>query len=102
MAGLVILCSRSFYTANPFWKDFNALNAYAARCQSFLQAGKPDNDVLLYFPFADRNNQPSRGGMLHHYDGMEGFDETPFKKAAEQMLELGYSWDLSVISKFNS
>ncbi len=92
--GWLFYAAVHFTPANPFWKDFNALNAYAARCQSFLQAGKPDNDVLLYFPFADRNNQPSRGGMLHHYDGMEGFDETPFKKAAEQMLELGYSWDL--------
>ena len=92
--GWLFYAAVHFTPANPFWKDFNALNAYAARCQSFLQAGKPDNDVLLYFPFADRNHQPSRGGMLHHYDGMEGFDETPFKETAEKMLESGYSWDL--------
>ncbi|HEX3165263.1 MAG TPA: glycosyl hydrolase, partial [Chitinophagaceae bacterium] len=92
--GWLFYAAVHFTPANPFWKDFNALNAYAARCQSFLQAGKPDNDVLLYFPFADRNNQPSRGGMLQHYDGMEGFDETPFKESAEKMLALGYSWDL--------
>jgi hypothetical protein len=92
--GWLFYAAVHFTPANPFWKDFNALNAYASRCQSFLQAGKPDNDVLLYFPFADRNNQPSRGGMLHHYDGMEGFENTSFNKAAEEMLELGYSWDL--------
>jgi hypothetical protein len=92
--GWLFYAAVHFTPVNPFWKDFNALNAYAARCQSFLQAGKPDNDVLLYFPFADRNNQPSRGGMLQHYDGMEGFDETPFKESAEKMLALGYSWDL--------
>ena len=92
--GWLFYAAVHFTPANPFWKDFETLNSYAARCQSFLQAGKPDNDVLLYFPFADRNNQPSRGGMLHHFDGMEGFDETPFNKSAEQMLELGYSWDL--------
>jgi hypothetical protein len=60
----------------------------------FYRQGKPDNDVLLYFPFADRNNQPSARGMLHHFDGMEGFENTSFNKAAEEMLELGYSWDL--------
>lgn len=38
---------------NPFWRDLPALNAYIARCQSFLQAGQPDNDLLLYFPFHD-------------------------------------------------
>jgi len=92
--GWLFYAAVHFTPANPFWKDFGTLNGYAARCQSFLQAGKPDNDVLLYFPFADRNNQPSRGGMLNHFDGMEGFDDTPFKESAEQMLELGYSWDL--------
>lgn len=38
---------------NPFWRDLPALNAYIARCQSFLQAGQPGNDLLLYFPFYD-------------------------------------------------
>ncbi|HEX7845829.1 MAG TPA: glycosyl hydrolase [Chitinophagaceae bacterium] len=92
--GWLFYAAVHFTPANPFWKDFGALNGYAARCQSFLQAGKPSNDVLLYFPFADRNNQPSPRGMLHHYDGMEGFDGTSFDKSAEEMLELGYSWDL--------
>ena len=92
--GWLFYAAVHFTPANPFWKDFNALNAYAARCQSFLQAGKPSNDVLLYFPFADRNNQPDQRGMLHHFDGMEGFENTSFNKAAEEMLELGYSWDL--------
>jgi hypothetical protein len=92
--GWLFYAAVHFTPQNPFWKDFGTLNAYAARCQSFLQAGKPSNDVLLYFPFADRNNQPARGGMLHHYDGMEGFEGTTFDKAAEEMLEIGYSWDL--------
>jgi alpha-L-rhamnosidase len=92
--GWLFYAAVHFTPANPFWKDFGTLNGYAARCQSFLQAGKPGNDVLLYFPFADRNNLPSRGGMLHHYDGMEGFDGTTFDNSAEEMLELGYSWDL--------
>lgn len=92
--GWLFYAAVHFTPSNPFWKDFNVLNAYAARCQGFLQAGKPSNDVLLYFPFADKNNQPSARGMLHHFDGMEGFENTSFSKAAEEMLELGYSWDL--------
>ncbi|MBC8135181.1 MAG: glycoside hydrolase, partial [Fibrella sp.] len=39
--------------SNPFWRDLPALNAYITRCQSFLQAGRPGNDLLLYFPFYD-------------------------------------------------
>ena len=92
--GWLFYAAVHFTPANCFWKDFDVLNAYAARCQSFLQAGKPSNDVLLYFPFADRNNQPSPRGMLHHFDGMEGFDKTSFNAAAEEMLGLGYAWDL--------
>ena len=61
-----------------------------ARMFEFISA--PDRVVRS--AFADRNNQPARGGLLHHYDGMEGFDKTPFKESAEKMLEMGYSWDL--------
>lgn len=48
-----------FYAAVNFgpnggiWHDLPAFNAYATRCQSILQSGRPDNDVLLYFPVAD-------------------------------------------------
>lgn len=35
------------------WKDMPAYNAYVARCQSILQSGSPDNDVLLYYPVED-------------------------------------------------
>lgn len=35
------------------WKDLPAFNAYLQRCQSVLQDGKPDSEVLIYFPFSD-------------------------------------------------
>jgi len=35
------------------WRDLPAFNAYITRCQSVLQAGQPDDDVLLYFPVHD-------------------------------------------------
>jgi hypothetical protein len=38
---------------NSIWRDVSALNAYAARCQSILQSGRPDNDILLYWPIHD-------------------------------------------------
>lgn len=40
---------------NPLWSDFDALNQYVSRCQSFLQNATPDNDVLLYYPIYDRS-----------------------------------------------
>lgn len=35
------------------WHDLATFNGYLRRCQSVLQAGTPDSEVLLYFPFAD-------------------------------------------------
>jgi hypothetical protein len=93
--GWLFYAAVHFQPVNPLWKDFGTLNAYVARCQSFLQSGKHDNDVLLYFPFSDRNSEPGTArGLLHHYDGMEGFDNTDFKKVAEELTEKGYAFDL--------
>ncbi len=38
---------------NPFWNNVPAFFSYITRVQSFLQYGKPDNDLLLYFPVYD-------------------------------------------------
>ena len=78
---------------NSLWNDFDALNSYAARCQSFLQNSTPDNDVLLYYPIYDRFSTFGPE-MVEHFDGMgKQFDNTAFKRAAEMMLENGYSFD---------
>ena len=91
--GWLFYAAVHFTPANSFWKDFPALNSYIARCQSFLQKGKPDNDVLLYFPFSDRISEPGNE-MLHHFDGMKGFENTVFKSSAEYLLGQGYAFDL--------
>ena len=36
---------------NSIWHDAPYLMQYIERCQSFLQMGHPDNDVLVYAPF---------------------------------------------------
>ena len=37
---------------NSIWYDAPSMMKYIERVQSFLQMGKPDNDVLVYAPFA--------------------------------------------------
>src|SRR5215475_4470717 len=91
---------RLFYAAvhfgptNPFWNDFEALNRYVARCQSFLQAGKPDNDVLLYYPIYDSWSQtpPTQRGMLPHYGG--GIESALGQADGQALQDAGYSYDL--------
>ncbi|MFL5617773.1 MAG: glycosyl hydrolase [Gemmatimonadaceae bacterium] len=52
--GRLFYAAVEFNPQNSWWRDFAELNAYAARVQSFLQSGLPDDDVLLYFPIYDR------------------------------------------------
>ena len=51
--GWMFYASTHIAPTNPWWRDLPTLNAYIARCQSVLQAGGPDSDVLLYFPYHD-------------------------------------------------
>ncbi len=91
--GFLFYASVEFTPANSFWNDFEALNKYVARVQSFMQKGKPDNEILIYFPVFDRYADYKKG-MLEHFDAVSpSFDGTPFKSAIEAMLKKGYSFD---------
>lgn len=92
--GWLFYAAVHFSPSNPFWDDFAALNNYVARCQSFLQKGRPDNDILLYFPVYDRFSAPVRGSMLAHFDGMEGWEGSDLEKVSRDMLARGYAFDL--------
>jgi hypothetical protein len=90
---------RLFYAAvhmnprNPQWRDADALNGYIARAQSLLQRSQPDNDILLYFPIYDRFSAHGPK-QLEHFDGVgKAFDSTSFKRAAEALLDRGYTFD---------
>lgn len=100
--GWLFYASTEFSPANSFWNDFPALNNYIAHVQSFLQSGKSDNDILLYFPIFDRYADFGSGvfdiygkGMLEHFDGLSrAYNGTPFKTGYETMIEKGYAFDL--------
>ncbi len=49
---------------NPMWRQGGQLCDYVTRCQSFLQAGGPDADVLIYFPVFDSWSNRQAGGNL--------------------------------------
>jgi len=87
--GWMFYASVHFGPTNSFWRDFAALNAYVTRCQSFLQAGRPDNDVLLYWPIYDSWSQAGRA-MLQHYSA-----QTPpeIQDIAQTLRQAGFSFD---------
>jgi hypothetical protein len=91
--GWLFYAAVHFQPTNPQWKDFATLNNYITKVQSFLQKGKPDNDVLLYYPLIDRYSEPGNV-LLQHFDGMErNFEGTDFEHVSKWMLEKGYGFD---------
>lgn len=88
--GFLFYASVHFGPTNPFWNDFAALNRYVARCQSFLQSGKPDSDVLLYWPIYDSWSQPGRA-LLQHYGG--GIESALGVADGQVLMDAGYAFD---------
>ena len=89
--GWLFYASANFSSSNPAWRDFPALNKYVTRCQSILQSGKPDNDILLYWPIHDMwMHQPNLFGLT-----IEGkwLDMEPIGKTSRFLWEHGYSFD---------
>lgn len=90
--GWLFYAAVHFTPANSLWEDFGAFNQYAARAQSFLQAGKPSNDILLYFGLSDLWSKPGNS-MLKHFHSNKFFDELSLKACGDYLSTQGYSWD---------
>jgi hypothetical protein len=76
------------------WKDLPHFNAYITRVQSFLQAGKPDADVLLYFPIHDlwhSGEEKLPLFTMHNQD--QWLHQSAFHRAAMELRDGGVSTD---------
>jgi hypothetical protein len=78
---------------NPLWRDYAAMNAYVARVQSLLQSGRPDNDVLIYWPFDDLVDDPE--GLMRQLGVHENkwLIESSAGRLAIELLHAGYGFD---------
>ncbi|MEH6307982.1 glycosyl hydrolase [Olivibacter sp. CPCC 100613] len=90
--GWLFYAAVHFTPTNSLWADFGAFNQYAARTQAFLQAGKPSNDILLYFGISDLWSEPGKQ-MLLHFHSNRFFDELSLKTCGNYLSKQGYSWD---------
>lgn len=91
--GWLFYAATQFNPSNPLWDDFGALNRYIGRVQSVLQAGKPDNDILLYWPFDDLLDEEA--GLMKQFavHNVKWLHEQPFGKLAQTLMERGYTFD---------
>src|SRR6185437_15575906 len=91
--GWVFYASTEMNPRNPIWHDVGTLNEYVARCQSILQSGKPDNDVLLYWPVADFWSNPSGRLLPMTVSATDWFQSQPIGKTARELWNGGYAFD---------
>ncbi len=77
---------------NNWWSAMPAFSKYIERCQSFLQWGEPDNDVLVYLPYYDMiYDQP---GTVALFDIHSMEKRAPkFISTVQSIIKAGYDVD---------
>jgi hypothetical protein len=92
--GWLFYASVNFAPSNSFWPHIQGLNNYITRCQSLLQSGLPDNDLLVYWPLPDYWMNPTDSNLqlsIHNID--RWLHPTPFYKAVRNLQSEGYGLD---------
>ena len=91
--GWLFYASTEMNPRNPIWHDVSAVNEYIARCQSILQSGKPDNDILLYWPVADFWSSPQGRVQRMAVSATDWFETQPIGKTAHELWNHGFAFD---------
>ncbi len=91
--GWFFYASSQLGPGNPLWDRYADMNAYVMRVQSILQAGRPDNDILLYWPFDELSDQVP--GLMNQYGVHEigWLMESSFGEVAQRLIDGGFSFD---------
>ncbi len=94
--GWKFYASVNFVPTSTIWKDAPFMFDYITRCQSMLQSGKSDNEILVYWPFHDVIAEDHDGELLLQL-GIDSKDEwlvpTSFYQLVTLLIEEGYSVD---------
>ncbi|MGA2246144.1 MAG: glycosyl hydrolase [Verrucomicrobiota bacterium] len=91
--GWLFYASTEMNPRNSIWHDVAALNEYIARCQSILQSGEPDNEILLYWPVADFWSDPAGLVQPMSVSQTGWFEGQPIGKTAQALWNHGCSFD---------
>jgi hypothetical protein len=90
--GWCFYASTEMNPRNSIWHDVPTLNEYVTRCQSVLQAGQSDNDVLVYWPIYDRWDDAQ--GLVQNFDiAGRWFETQAIGKTAHMLWDRGYAFD---------
>jgi hypothetical protein len=92
--GWLFYASVNFAPSNSFWPHLKGMNQYITRCQSVLQSGLPDNELLIYWPVSDywmNSFNPDPQISIHDID--KWLHPTDFYKYVTSLQSKGYSLD---------
>ncbi len=94
--GWLFYASVNFAPSNSLWPQVNGLNEYITRCQSVLQAGRADQEVMLYWPIHDLWYQADPEKLdkqisIHTIE--EWLHPTDFYRTVTDLMQTGYSVD---------
>lgn len=91
--GWMFYASINMSPTNSIWQDADSLFSYIGRVQSFLSAGEPDNDFLLYFPI-EEIWQRTGGNPYLMFDIHKMNQRMPdVKEAVNRIIDSGYDVD---------
>ncbi|UZR98829.1 glycosyl hydrolase [Chondrinema litorale] len=94
--GWLFYASTNMAPSNSFWPHIEGLNGYITRCQSFLQTGSSDNDILIYWPVYDIwHDSNERNKLLNIHAIEEWLHPMPFYQLSKKLAADGYSMDFS-------
>jgi hypothetical protein len=80
--------------SNSFWPHLPGLTNYITRVQSVLQTGKPDNELLIYWPIYDIWNNPKGNEItLKVHDIDQWLHPSAFYSQVVNLQKAGYSLD---------
>lgn len=92
--GWCFYASSQMNPRNPIWRDADLLNAYVTRCQSMFQSCEPDEDTLLYYPYADSAAAiGAPKGLLTVHNSTNWFNALPIGIAARRLASEGVQFD---------
>lgn len=94
--GWLFYASTNMVPANTLWPHLKGMNDYLTRCQSILQSGKSDNELLIYWPVYDQWGSPKGMDMplrVHNVDAW--LHPTEFYQQSLQLQKNGYSFDFA-------
>lgn len=97
--GWLFYASTDFTPTNTWWSHLPALTTYIARNQAFMQSGKADNELLVYFPIHDLYATAPPGRELltyirvHNTQEWLDRDQPAFGRSIQSLWERGYGFD---------